>query len=154
MSNIDCLPLSAAPDAVPALARWFKAQWPDYYAGRTLAEVGRDFPLAPTGALPLIYVALRDGDICGTAALREHSIRTFGHLGPWLGGLFVEPGSRRHGVASALAEAVATEARARGARSLYAGTVEAHALFDALGWRRVAETFQEGEAVTVYERAL
>ena len=56
--------------------------------------------------------------------------------------------SRR--VAKALIDTVAEEARRRGHAWLYTGTVSAHAVFEALGWVRTAETFQDGQPVTVY----
>jgi GNAT superfamily N-acetyltransferase len=154
MSRIDCIPLSAIPETAPLLARWFMSEWTDHYAGRTLAEVQADFPIPGAEELPLILVAVSDGRPCGTAALRTGSIRTFSHFTPWLGGLYVEPSSRRLGVATSLIGAVSQAARARAAPALYAGTTEAHALFDALAWRRVAETIQDGAPVTVYETPL
>jgi GNAT superfamily N-acetyltransferase len=142
------------PEASPLLARWFISEWADHYAGRALAEVQADFPIPGAGQLPVILVAVKDGAPCGTAALRTGSIRTFDHLTPWLGGLYVEPRSRRRGVATSLIAAVSRAARARRAPALYAGTVEAQALFEALGWRRVADTTQDGAPVTVYATPL
>ena len=31
------------PDVIPTLAQWFRHQWPDYYAERTLADIAQDF---------------------------------------------------------------------------------------------------------------
>src|SRR5262245_8331181 len=28
---------------IPILAQWFQKQWPDYYAGRSLADIEQDF---------------------------------------------------------------------------------------------------------------
>jgi len=152
MSALACLPLAAVPQALPTLARWFALQWPDYYAGRSLAEVEADFPL--NDDLPHILIALRGGVPVGTAALRAGSIRSHAHLTPWLGGLLVAPEARRSGVASALIAAVESEARRRGFDALHAGTVEAHPLFEALGWSRIGETEQDGQPVTVFLRRL
>lgn len=30
-------------DAIPTLAKWFRDQWPDYYAGKSLEEIEQDF---------------------------------------------------------------------------------------------------------------
>lgn len=152
MSALACLPLAAVPKVVPVLARWFAAEWPDYYAGREAAEIEADFPFG--GGLPRIVVAMEDGLPVGTAALRAGSIRSHEHLTPWLGGLYVHPSHRRRGVARALIEQVADEARRRGAPILYTGTVEAQPVFQALGWSRLAQTEQDGRPVTVFFRPL
>lgn len=154
MTALACVPLSSVPEAATTLARWFLAEWPEHYAGRTVSEVEADFPVVDNGGLPLILAACRDGELCGTAALRESSILNFAALSPWLGGLYVHPSCRRSGVARALIGAVEQEARLRGYPVLYAGTVHAHAVFDRLGWTRVADTVQAGEPVTVYEKSL
>jgi GNAT superfamily N-acetyltransferase len=151
---IETRPLAEAPQAIATLARWFAEAWPDYYAGRRVEAIAGDFPALAAPALPWIVTAWRGDRLVGTAALRERSILSHAHLGPWLGGLLVEPRARRTGVASTLVDAVATETRRRGFDALYAGTVEAHGLFEALGWARIAETVQDGEAVTVFETRL
>jgi GNAT superfamily N-acetyltransferase len=154
MSPLRCLPLRDAPQTVPTLARWFMQEWADHYAGLSASDVEADFPVTELGETPAIFVAMGPEGPCGTAALRDHSIRTFQHLTPWLGGLYVHGPYRRQGVAAALIAAVADEARRRGHARLYSGTVSAHAVFEALGWTRTAETIQEGQPVTVYTRLL
>ena len=136
------------------LARWFLTEWPEHYAGKSVADVEADFPASAESALPLIMVAMRGGEACGTAALRQSSILNFAALTSWLGGLYVHPSFRRTGVARALIAAIEDEARRRKSRALYVGTVDAQVVFDRLGWTRLAETMQAGQPVTVYEKAL
>ena len=150
MGTLRCIPLRDAPQTIPTLARWFVAEWSHHYAGRSAAEVEADFPVTAPDQTPAIFVAMDGDEPCGTAALRDQSIRAFPTLSPWLGGLYADRPYRRQGVARVLIETVADEARRRGHARLYSGTVSAHALFEALGWIRTAETFQDGEPVTVY----
>src|SRR5688572_12732366 len=123
MIAVVCIPLSQAPEAKPVLARWFLAEWPEHYAGRSVAEVEADFAAPDDGGLPYIIAAFRGSTLCGTAALRETSILTFQGLTPWLGGLYVHPSQRRTGVARSMIAEIEAEAVRRGSSSLYAGTV-------------------------------
>lgn len=152
--TIRCIPLSAAPEAAALLAQWFKAEWAEHYEGRSLAEVQADFPIPTDGGLPVIIVAFEGGAPCGTAALRASANHATALLTPWLGGLYVEPRSRRRGVARALLAAAEAEARRRGFTMLHAETAQARPLFEALGWGRIGETFESGEPITVYAKAL
>ncbi|MCB0075584.1 MAG: hypothetical protein KDE20_29220, partial [Caldilineaceae bacterium] len=59
-------------EAIPTLTRWFRAQWPDYYAERTAADIAQDFYAeAQREGLPVRLVALSDGQLAGTITLRE-----------------------------------------------------------------------------------
>ena len=50
-------------ETIPTLAEWFRAQWPDYFAGRTLAAIAQDFHgEANRSGLPLRLVAFVDDD--------------------------------------------------------------------------------------------
>ena len=35
--------LADHPETVPILTGWFRAQWPEYYAGRTPEDIAGDF---------------------------------------------------------------------------------------------------------------
>ena len=60
------------PEVIPTLTHWFRAQWPEYYAGRTPADIAQDFySEANRDGLPVRLVAFADGELLGTIILRE-----------------------------------------------------------------------------------
>ena len=52
--------------------------------------------------LPIALVAIFDGNICGTAALKMESVTTYPDYFPWLAGLLVAPAYRKQGVGEQL----------------------------------------------------
>jgi GNAT superfamily N-acetyltransferase len=95
------------PWAVPILAQWFLAEWPDYYGLRSTKDIEKDFILGDGSAsLPIVFVAHESGTIFGTAALRKSSIDSHRHLTPWVGGLLVASQHRGRGVGTLLIEEV------------------------------------------------
>lgn len=115
--------LADHPGAIPVLRAWLERQWPDYYGpggpGDALCDLreacGRD-------ALPIALVALADGTVCGTAALREASVSSHTHLTPWLAALLVAPEFRRRGIGEQLIAGVEDLARRHGFAELFVGT--------------------------------
>jgi GNAT superfamily N-acetyltransferase len=91
---------------VPTLAHWFRAQWTEYYAERTLADISQDFHSeANRHGLPVRLVAFLDEELAGTIVLGERAFETLPDYTPGLGGLFVTGPYRRHGVGSELIRA-------------------------------------------------
>lgn len=125
-------------ETVPILADWFRAQWPDYFAGWTETAVRQSFQDEATRhGIPLRLVAFVDGTLAGTVVLRERAVGPLPDYRPGLGGLFVAAPYRRRGVGSALVSACMAVARAQGHPTLYAGTVAAQGLLERLGWELV-----------------
>jgi GNAT superfamily N-acetyltransferase len=84
--------------------------------------------------LPIAWVA-HDGDTAlGTAALRKYDLRGREDLSPWLGGVFVLPGHRRRGIASALCRVVENKVYERGVSRMYLFTHGQESLYEGLGW--------------------
>lgn len=91
--------LSDAPETIPTLVDWFRLQWSEYYAGRTLADIVQDFASeANRTALPVRLVAFADGALAGTITLREHAHHSLPEYRPGLGGLLVVEQFRRQGL--------------------------------------------------------
>ena len=85
--------------AIPTLAEWFRAQWPDYYAQRSQIDIEQDFHLeANQDKLPSRLVGFTNGALVGTIVLRELALATLPDFRPGLGGLFVPKTHRAHGV--------------------------------------------------------
>ena len=144
--------LADHPEALLTLTQWFRAQWPDYFAGRTDEDMAQDFQgEAQRTGLPVRLVAFGDdGTLAGTVVLRERAMDALPDFSPGLGGLFVTPAHRGGGVGSALVRAGMDIAHTQGHASLYAGTAVAGGLLARLGWEPLTTLQHEDERLTLY----
>ena len=138
-------------EAIPLLTRWFRAQWPDYYAERTAADIAQDFYAeAQREGLPVRLVALSDGQLAGTITLREEATWTLPEYRPGLGGLLVTEQQRGQGVGTKLVRAGMKLALAQGYATVYATTVNARGILERLGWKLVKEVAHGDERLLLY----
>jgi N-acetylglutamate synthase-like GNAT family acetyltransferase len=84
--------------------------------------------------LPIAWIAHANGQLLGTAALREHDLEGREDLTPWLAGVFVGSQFRRRGIGVALCATVEDAARSRGIQTLYLFTLDKQAWYSRLGW--------------------
>ena len=96
--------LADCPEAVPTIARWWFEAWgptrssdsAEALARETLGQLHRD-------QLPLQLVAIRSGEVVGTAVLKEHELKSqFPDLRNWLGNVHVRSDLRGRGLGAAL----------------------------------------------------
>jgi GNAT superfamily N-acetyltransferase len=147
--------LSDHPETIPTLAAWFRAQWPAYYGARTLEEIAQDFQAeANHDVLPVRLVAFLDGELAGTATLRERALQTFPSYHPGLGGFFVIEQFRNRRVGYELVSAVMQLAKEHGYSAIYAATVVAGSLLERLGWKQHQQVWHHDEKLTIYCCAL
>lgn len=147
--------LADHPEALPALERLFRSEWPGYYGPEGPGNAHQDLvAYSNRGRLPVGVVAFLGAEPCGVAALKADSIATHKHLTPWIGGGMVAPRLRRHGIGARLVSALEDVARDLGFTTLYSGTSTANSLLDREGWRLMETVQYDGEAVSVYEKRL
>jgi len=143
--------LADYPEAIPTLARWFRAQWTEYYAGRTLADIAQDFQSeANRDDLPVRLVAFAGGELAGTIILRERALNTLPEYQPGLGGLFVAVRQRGQGVGTELVRAGMNVARDQGYKKVYATTATARGILERLGWKMVQAVIHNDEQLVLY----
>src|SRR2546423_5154080 len=96
---IQVVPIGDRPDAIPTVAQWYQAQWPDCCGARTTKDIERDFQgWMNRDRLPVGLVAYQDDEFVGSVVLRERALRSLPDVGPGLGGLIVSESYRRRGV--------------------------------------------------------
>ena len=140
--------------AIPALAQWFFDEWRDYYGPLGLEAAMEDLQACCNrDALPIGLVVVKDGVVCGTAALKPESITTHRHLGPWLAALLVAPWKRGQGVGGMLIEAIEVRARQLGCPAIYTGTGAAR-LFERAGWMAPERVVYHRQEITIFQREL
>ncbi len=148
--------LADHPQHVPTLAAWFYEQWrwflppessADAIAAKFRTHLNRD-------AAPLALIALKEGELLGSASLRVNDMDIFTELTPWLGGVYVAPPHRRRGVGTQLVRAVEQKARDLGHRSLHLFTFDQAPLYSSLGWQVLKRVEYHGHPVVVMHKAL
>lgn len=148
-------PLAAHPEMLAALQQLFEAEWPSYYGPGGPGDARREFQaFANLGSLPVGVVALRDGSICGVAALKAESIASHRHLSPWTAAGLVQPSERGQGIGAKLLAALEQEARNLGFRHVYCGTSTAESLLLRREWQLIERIIHEGQGLGIYRKAL
>jgi RimJ/RimL family protein N-acetyltransferase len=142
--------LTDYPDTVPTLAKWFRDQWPDYYANWSQAEMEQDFlEDASRNRLPSRLVAFESNELAGTIVLREQ-IETFPEFQPELGGLYVVESHRGHGIGTELVRAGMKLALDQGYETVYATTVVAAGILERLGWEFIKTVIHQDGQLGLY----
>ena len=142
---VDC------PEVISTLTQWFRAQWPEYYAGRTLADIAQEFfSEANRDGLPVRLLAFADGDLAGTVTLRDQALQALPEYHPGLGGLLVLERHRGRGIGTKLVRAGMNLAREQGYERVYATTVTASGILERLDWKLVQAVSHRDEQLLLY----
>lgn len=139
-------------DAIPALTKWFRSQWPDYYADWSQAEMEQDFlEDASRDRIPIRLVAFESNELAGTIVLRESGGTIPPEFQPELGGLYVLENHRGRGIGTELVRAGMTAARGQGYATVSATTVTAAGSLERLGWEFVETVIHEDGQLSLYQ---
>lgn len=142
-------------ELLPTLAAWHHAQWGYLHPGDTVEDrerrLGRQ---AQTDGVPLVVVALEEGQPLGSASIVAHDMDTHPEWTPWLASVFVAPPYRGRGIGTALVERIEDEARRMDVESLYLYTPDRPTFYQRLGWHPLSREAYRGDAVTVMRKVL
>jgi len=143
--------LADRPQAIPSLAAWFIAEWPEYYGKRARADVEQDFrECLNTQRLPIGLVAYDDGAPCGVIVLRESAMTDLPQYRPGLGAFYVAASHRNRGIGAQLVRAGIGVARGLGHSAIYATTGRAGKIFERSGGQDLGTILHRGQALTLY----
>jgi len=144
--------LADHPDIVPTLARWFRNQWPDYYANWSQVEMEQDFlEDASHDRLPIRLVAFESNELAGTIVLRENGSEGLPEFLPELGGLYVAESYRGHGIGTELVRAGMKLALDLGYETVSATTVVAEGILERLGWKFIKTVIHQDGQLSLYQ---
>lgn len=132
--------LAEKPEAIQILVGWFFQEWPEYFEGKTVFEMGIGFSEAcKTQELDIALLALLPGDqIAGTVTLSATAPEDYqGQQWPWITGLFVNPMFRGQGIGRALVASAIKQSSLLKFPAVYAGTLRAAGLFEDLGFDHI-----------------
>lgn len=147
--------LEEHPNFIPRLATWCHEEWKDFYGGKTVEDV-RAYFAANTSRnhLPITYVAVEEGRLCGTVTLdvEDLDLRGYEDVSPWLVCLYVEKSHRRRGLGRHLIQHAMEEALRLKLSSLHLWTENLESIYLQLGWRMLERTQFHGHEITVMQR--
>ena len=104
--------LADHPEFIETLAPWVSEHWRPILTQETVESRVEKFRTHLNHyTLPIAWVAHSGSQVFGTAALRVHDLPDHDNLTPWLGGVYVAPQFRRHGIGTALCSAVEQHAK-------------------------------------------
>lgn len=142
---------------IPDLAREHYEHWRVIFERRGVSyeqSVNTFYERAQTQSLPLAVVAVRGGQVVGTASIKIQDLDPCPELTPWLGGVFVLPRFRGQGIATLLVERIIAEARRLGLPHLYLWTTSSESLYARLGWVPVEQMEYCGETIKLMRRKM
>jgi N-acetylglutamate synthase-like GNAT family acetyltransferase len=133
-------------DTIPTLVKWFRAQWPDYYAAMSDEAMEQDFlEDASRDRLPIRLIAFEFNELAGTIILRKNGNDRLPEFQPELGGLYVVESYRHHGIATELIRSAMQVAREQGYETVFATTIAAAGILKRLGWEFIQTGPQDGQ---------
>jgi len=139
---------------VPRIASWFFNEWRSLYGSETSASVQRRIESWLTrDRIPTALVAVHEGRIIGTVALKEQEIEKVSWT-PWLAGVFVLPEFRKRGVGALLVQAAEKKAALIGVQRLYLYTPDGKTYYRRLGWSVVEHCLLPSGPVAVMSKEL
>ncbi|MBC8258073.1 MAG: GNAT family N-acetyltransferase [SAR324 cluster bacterium] len=147
------------PEALAVLKGLFESEWEPYYGASGAGDAETDIKnSANRTELPIAVVAIFDGNICGTAALKMESVTTYPDFFPWLAGLLVAPEYRRQGIGEQLIIEIEKLAKQLGYENIYVGTGEKSGMseitLDKRNWKYVDKSEYFVSEASVYKKKL
>lgn len=119
-------------ESIPMLANWYVSEWEPHYGVNGTGDARADLESRRNrDEIPIGFVAIEDGAVCGTAAL-DLDVTT--GLTPSVVGLLVARSQRGRGIATALLESAEALARRLGYNRLYVSTTVLGDMLSRMGW--------------------
>ena len=105
---------------VPQLAQCHFDEWHHLTPWENLEQCNERLRhQAQRSGVPTTLIALKDGQLLGSASLVIHDMKGREDLTPWLGGVFVAPNHRRQGIGTQLVQGIVTEAGKQNIARIY-----------------------------------
>lgn len=151
--------LADHPEALPTLKKLFESEWEPYYGVEGPGDAETDIKnSANRTELPVAVVAIVDGNVCGTAALKMESVTTFPDYSPWLAGLLVTPEYRRQGIGEQLIASIEDLAKQLGYSEIFVGTGDKSGMsemtLDKRNWKFIGKSDYFISEASVYKKKL
>jgi len=159
MDKLNIELLADHPEAISILKKLFESEWEPYYGASGPGDAETDLrKSANRTELPIAVVAMIDGNVCGTAALKMESVTTYPDYYPWLAGLLVAPEYRRQGIGEQLIIKIEELAKKLNYKEIYVGTGEKSGMsevtLDKRNWEFIDKSEYFVSEASVYRKKL
>lgn len=155
MSSMHIAYIKDHQDMLPVVAQWLFDEWSDLCPGSTVKTFLEQLQEnCHDNQVPLTLIALRDGDVVGTASLIEYDMDTRRDLSPWLASVYVIPEQRGQGIGTKLVQAIVAKATEIGISKLYLFTPDKEHFYQKLGWQRLEYTEYRERDVVIMQKTL
>lgn len=139
---VELVSLREHPHHLKTIAEWIYRQWwsntdtpPEAIERWLNSHLGHE-------GFPTTLVAIADGEAVASVSLHETEAEDRPDYRPYLGALFVTPGSRGRGLGAAMVRAIEAHGRSLGLPRMYLNAADPMVSFyEALGWVVVERTY-------------
>lgn len=133
--NFEVRRLSACPEVIPTLAKWFEAEWGSIgdtyeYSVNWLTQAAQS-----QDKYPIVLVGFSDGKPVATGSIIENQIEERPNYNPWFAYWYVTPENRDRGIGSELDRQLLTVSRTVGLNEVYLCTDTQEAFRVKRGWQ-------------------
>ncbi|WP_109675276.1 GNAT family N-acetyltransferase [Dyadobacter jejuensis] len=145
--------LADHPNLLPIIAKWYFEEWGCLSKDKTLdTEIENLQAYLNPGEIPLILIAIGNGQPLGAAQLKYHEMSIYPDKVHWLGGVYVSQEHRGKGIASQIILELIAIAKKLKIKTLYLQTENlSGGLYRQLGWLPIEQVNYHGIEVLVME---
>ena len=99
--------------------------------------------------LPIILVAIKEGDPVGTASIVESDMEIHPDLKPWMADVYIKEDQRKKGYGSRLVKRILNEAVKLDFNEIYLFTPDQRSFYERLGWKLYQKEIYREEKVDI-----
>ena len=139
---------------LPTIAKWYFEEWGYLNKEKTLeSEIKNLQAYLNKDKIPLIMLAIADGELLGVAQLKYHEMSIYPEKTHWLGGVYVAKKHRGKGIAKQIILEIIRIAENLHVETLYLQTENlSGGLYHQMGWLPVEQVNYHGVNVLVMEK--
>jgi len=141
---------------LPTIAKWYFEEWGHMDKENTLdKEMERLQVYLNKDSLPLILLAIEDGELLGAAQLKYHEMSIYPNKEHWLGGVYVSKKHRGKGIAKKIIQELIIITQKLNIQTLYLQTENlTGGLYRQMGWMPIEQINYHGIVVLVMEKTI
>ncbi|ENY72203.1 N-acetyltransferase GCN5 [Aeromonas diversa CDC 2478-85] len=138
-------------NALDTVAKWYFDEWISAIPGVTIDRVKNKLSKSVNReSAPLLVIAKKDNELLGAAELKIREMDIYPEYEFWLGGVYVDEGSRGNGIGRALTENIIQRAKKIGIKKLYLQTEAlSGGLYSSCGFMPIEQVEYKGHNVLV-----
>jgi len=139
---------------LPIIAKWYYEEWGYLNKEMTLdKEIENLQAYLNKGKIPLIMLAIDEGELLGAAQLKYHEMSIYPDKTHWLGGVYVSKKHRGKGIAQQIILDLIRVAKKMNIKTLYLQTENiGGGLYSQMGWTPIEQVNYHGIDVLVMEK--